>query len=87
MTWDLERHADTLVVTFQMPISEGWSELFDALKAELGSGARAVVFPNDLPMISVTTQEVFRALINYLTGSGVEVHRATKPEAPQGLSR
>ena len=77
MTWDLERHADTLIVTFRMPVSEGWSELFDALKAELRSGAREVVFPNDLPTISLTTQEVFHALINYLTGSGVEVHRAT----------
>jgi hypothetical protein len=75
MTWNLERRDDTLIVTFQMPVSEGWSELFDALKAELGSGARVVVFPNDLPRISLTTTEVFDALIHYLIGSGVEVRQ------------
>lgn len=75
MTWDLERRDETLIVTFHMPISEGWSELFDVLKAELGSGARVVVFPNDLPTISPTTTEVFNALIHYLVGSGVQVRQ------------
>jgi len=75
MTWDLDRQDDTLIVTFHMPIAEGWSELFDALKAGLESGARVVFFPNDLPMISSNATEVFHALINYLIGSGVQVHR------------
>jgi hypothetical protein len=78
MTWDLERHDDTLVVTFHMPISEGWGELFDALKAELESGARVVVFPNDLPAVSLNASEVFHALINYLVGSGVQVQQTSE---------
>ena len=79
MTWSFQRQDDALIVTFDEPISEGWSELFEALKDELASGVKVVVFANDLPTTSVTTAEVFHALIQYLSGSGVQVHRSASP--------
>jgi len=55
----------------------GWGELFEAIKAEVEAGARVVVFPKDLPAITLTGMTVFQSLVRYLISSGVEARRGT----------
>jgi len=70
VTWDLDRRSDTLVVGFQHSVSEGWSELFEAMKGEVAAGVRFVVFSKDIPRISPAGMAIFRELVRYLIGAG-----------------
>jgi hypothetical protein len=74
-TWNLERRNDVLIVGFELPISDGWGRLFEAMKAEVKAGARVVVFPRDMPAISRSGIPVFQELVRFLVGSGVAVQR------------
>ena len=75
-TWDLERRKDVVIVGFEAPISEGWSELFEAVKTEVETGARFAVFPTEIPPTSAAGRAVFQELVRYLIRSGVTVERA-----------
>jgi hypothetical protein len=76
VTWDLERRNDVVIVGFEPLASKGWSELFEATKAEVDAGAHSVVFPTDMPSISPSGMAIFQELVRYLIRSGVAVNRA-----------